>query len=351
MHTVAEADHILSTLVRHWGEESVPLPAAAGRVLARPLFADRDMPPFDRVSMDGIAIRYADYAAGMRDFQIVATQAAGQPPLTLAAAVSGVFPAIEVMTGAVLPLGCDTVLPYEHLSLRFPLAQVGAQPVRMGQHVHRRATDRRQHDLLVEAGRVLGAAEIGVAAAAGAATLEVKKLPRVLILSSGDELVDVHQVPLPHQIRRSNAYALQAALRSMGAEATLQHLPDDLSLAQSLLADCLLAADVLLLSGGVSAGKFDYLPQALQACGVRCHFHRVRQRPGKPFWLGSQPGGAVVFAFPGNPVSTFLCCCRYFLPWLRASLGMAPAPAEHALLGEETRFEPSLTYFLPVRLH
>lgn len=350
MISVAEAEHIISLLRPDWGVEAVPLSLAVGRVLAQPIVADRDLPPYDRVAMDGIAIRYADYAAGQRDFDIVALQSAGQAPVHWANTLA-LSPAVEIMTGAILPPGLDTVIPYEHLRIEAGRAHVGAQPVKSGQNIHRRATDRCQQEVLVPPGCVLGAAEIGIAASVGLSAPQVTKWPRVGILSSGDELVEVTDAPLPYQIRRSNVYAVAAALQSrLGIHAVLQHIPDDLETAKASLRAALQHFDVLLLSGGVSAGKFDYLPQALESRGVRCLFHQVNQRPGKPFWFGAGAEGQVVFAFPGNPVSTFVCVYRYLLPWLTQVLGLPSSGTEYATLGQGVKFEPALTRFLPVCL-
>lgn len=346
MISVAEAEKIIFAHRRDYGVEQVPFQAAQGRVLAASISADRDMPPYDRVTMDGIAIRYADYAAGCRDFPIVATQAAGDAPLTSLATHA----CIEIMTGAALPPATDTVIPYERLHIADGSARLLEGPLRQGQNIHRQGTDRQQGDIVMEAGRIIGPTEISMAAAVGKSALWVKKLPRVVVFSSGDELVDVDDTPLPYQIRRSNNYAMQATLRRYGIEAELRHLPDNLDVVTREIARCQAEFDVLLLSGGVSMGKFDYIPEALEASGVERHFHKVRQRPGKPFWFGTFGERGVVFALPGNPVSTFMCLHRYVLPWLEASLGLPPAPPSFAVLGHPVRFEPSLAYFIQVKL-
>ena len=346
MLSVSEAEKIILSHTRDYGTEQVPFQSALGRVLAQDIRTDRDLPPYDRVTMDGIAIRYTDYAAGCRTFQIAATQAAGDAPPTRLAANA----CFEIMTGAMISAATDTVIPYEHLRIVDGAARLLDVPMRQGQNIHRQGTDRRQGEVVASAGRIIGPTEISMAASVGLSELWVKKLPRVVVLSSGDELVDVTDSPLPHQIRRSNNYAIQAALRRYGIEATLRHLPDHLDVVTQEIARCQSDFDVLLLSGGVSMGKFDYVPQALEACGVARHFHKVRQRPGKPFWFGTYGERGVVFALPGNPVSTFLCLYRYFLPWLEVSLGLPPAPPLFAVLERDLRFEPPLTYFLQVKL-
>jgi len=189
-----------------------------------------------------------------------------------------------------------------------------------------------------------------MAAAMGKTELLVKKLPRIVLLSSGDELVEVQHTPLPYQIRRSNNYSTQAVLRLYGIEATMLHLPDDPEVIRREIAYCLASFDVLLVSGGVSMGKFDYIPQALEASGVQMLFHKVRQRPGKPFWFGTFGEQGVVFALPGNPVSTFLCLHRYVLPWLERSLGFPPTAPSFAVLAQPMQFDAPLVYFMQVKL-
>jgi molybdopterin molybdotransferase len=205
---------------------------------------------------------------------------------------------------------------------------------------------------LLASGLVLNPAEIAVAATVGAAMLMVTRRPRVAVVSTGDEIVPVDQVPLPHQIRRSNAPMLQAALAVDGALSEAFHFDDDLASLKQGLPPLLAEFDAVLLSGGVSKGKADFLPQALRESGVEQLFHGVAQRPGQPFWFGQRPGGATVFAMPGNPVSTFVGYYRYVRGWLHQSGGVGPASGQQvfAELAAPVDFKPQLTYFLAVRL-
>ncbi len=346
MLTVLQAAEIVLQHALPPESETVSLDKALHRVLREPLIADRDFPPFDRVSMDGIAIAYQVFARGQRTFAIEGIQAAGTPPQTL----TNPNTAVEVMTGATLPIGTDTVIRYEDLKIAQGTAMIQTEDVRPGQNVHPRAHDRRAGDIIVPAGKQIGAAEIGVAATIGKHMLEVARLPRVAIVTTGDELVRIQDTPLPHQIRMSNAHALQALLAPWGIHAAHLHLPDDLKATQQALEATLPHTDVFLLSGGVSAGKYDYVPQALENMGFKQLFYKVLQRPGKPFWFGERHRRQVVFALPGNPVSAFLNTLRYVIPWLRRSLGMPDAPTPKASLATPFVFKPSLTYFLQVRL-
>jgi molybdopterin molybdotransferase len=329
----------------------VPLSEAVGCTLREPVHADRDFPPFHRATMDGIAMAFAQVEAGRRTFRVAGTVYAGTPPGRLADPEG----CLEIMTGAVLPEGADTVVRYEDLQLdEGPdgrRATLRLPPGKPWHNVHLRGTDGRQDDLLIPAGTRLGPAEIGVAASVGRVTLAVSGPLRVAVVSTGDELVEVDQFPLPHQIRRSNAYMLGAALREAGAAPALFHVPDDKPTIRRTLESILPGHDCLVLSGGVSMGKSDLVPEVLAELGVETLFHKVAQKPGKPFWFGRTPEGKAVFAFPGNPVSTFLCGYRYLLPWLRAVSGQPALPAARAVLDETIRFAPPLTYFVPVRTY
>ncbi|MEL7003883.1 MAG: molybdenum cofactor synthesis domain-containing protein, partial [Bacteroidota bacterium] len=162
--------------------------------------------------------------------------------------------------------------------------------------------------------------------------------------------VDIDQTPLEHQIRRSNVYRLKTTLSHYGIEVETAHLDDDYKVIVNDLRDYLDRFDLILLSGGVSKGKFDFLPQALEELGVQKLFHKIKQRPGKPFWFGNHQNGCTVFALPGNPVSSFLCTHRYFKPWLDQSLGIKNTGIPFAKLADDVNFKPDLTYFLEVKL-
>jgi molybdopterin molybdotransferase len=190
---------------------------------------------------------------------------------------------------------------------------------------------------------------VTIAAAVGKTEMLVKKLPKVLIISTGDELVDVHEQPTPFQIRRSNNYALHAVLTQHALQADMQHLPDDKKIIEETLSESLKHYDVILLSGGVSMGKFDYVPAALEQAGVTKFFHKIKQRPGKPFWFGIHADRAFVFAFPGNPVASFLCLHRYFLPWIKKCFDIE-TQSSYAILNDDFHFDIELQHFLQVKL-
>ncbi|MFT4736708.1 MAG: molybdopterin molybdotransferase [Cyclobacteriaceae bacterium] len=346
MITVAEAQVIVMETVSDFGVEQVPLSDASGRILRETIVADRPMPPYDRVTMDGIAISFQSLGVENSNFEIEGIAPAG----ALQMALSDQQKCIEVMTGAVLPTGTDTVIPYEWLDIQGREVKLLKKEIRFGQNVHQVGSDGKPGVELLSPHTLIDAPEVGVCATVGKSRLLVSKVPRVMIVSTGDELVDVEQQPLPHQIRKSNVHQLSAMLRSFGIQAELQHLDDNKEAIQSGLEEALQRMDVILLSGGVSMGKFDFIPDMLTSNGVTCHFHKVAQRPGKPFWFGTHPQGATIFAFPGNPVSSFMCAHVYLLPWLRACLQGKITNSLFAKLGEDVTFKPSLNYFLQVKL-
>jgi molybdopterin molybdotransferase len=217
--------------------------------------------------------------------------------------------------------------------------------------VHRRASDARAGDLLLETGTRLGPPELAIAASAGQATLAVSRAPRIAVVTTGDELVEPGEPILDHQVRRSNAYGIAAALTSAGFAPDLDlQLPDREDAMTAALSAALGAHDVLVLSGGVSAGRFDHVPSVLAALGVNKIFHGIAQRPGRPMWFGRGDGGQLVFALPGNPVSVLVCLARYVIPALRRLVGGREDSRLRAVLSRAIHFDKPLAYFLPVAL-
>ena len=344
MITPSQAEALIMRTSFQPGAEKVLLSESLNRKLAEDLLADTDLPPFDRVMMDGIALRYSAIEKGIRSFTILGVQRAGQAALTL----TDESACFEIMTGAVCSSGCDTVVPYEHIRIEDSFAHIDILPVAKGKNIHMQGSDKKAGALLVAAGSIVSPAEIGIAASIGKSTLSVQRLPRILICSTGDELIDISETPLPHQIRRSNVYALQALIKSVGIEADSIHLADEKIIILEALEQALNSYDVLILSGGVSKGKFDLIPEVLNELGVETIFHTIAQRPGKPMWFGTSQK-TVVFALPGNPVSTLACAARYVLPWLKAQMGIESTDIR--IHSQETIApHEKLTLFLPVRV-
>lgn len=340
------------TLIR---EHLIPLDSlrlrldlAAGAVLAEDIFADRDQPPMDRVTMDGIAIRHQSWREGQRTFSILGIQAAGMPAVDLDDD-QGCF---EVMTGACLPTGCDCVIPVERVQRDGGRARLAAeyQPER-GQFIHQRGSDYTAGTPLLAAGTLLRSPEIAVLAATGRDAVTVTQRPRISIISTGDELVAPGQPIASHQIRSSNDVAMAAPLTRIGVGPvrTLRIADDRAHLAHDIGRE-LEQSDILVLSGGVSMGKFDFLPEVFATLHVSQVFHRVRQRPGKPMWFGTGRRGQMVFALPGNPVSALTCLHRYVIPAISEAMAATDLPRPLAILGAAYEFLPHLSCFLPVKI-
>ena len=340
-------DLIFSSVVR-FPDERVPLADACGRVLRQAVTAERDQPPFDRVTMDGIAVRQEALASGRREFRIAGTQHAGDDVQTLVADDE----CIEVMTGSVMPPGADCVIPVERIEVSGGTARtvenVDASP---GTFIHAQGSDHRQGYRMLAAGHRIAPVDIALIASAGLADVAVARQPRVSVISTGNELVAAGAAIEPHQVRLSNGPALMAMLTAEGyRQCEHEHLRDDPERMRQRLAERLADSDVLILSGGVSMGKADFVPGVLQELGVNVVFHGIAQRPGKPMWFGTGPSGQAVFALPGNPVSTLVCCRHYVLPALLHASGATPRPPVLTRLGSDFTFAADLTCLLPVRL-
>jgi molybdopterin molybdotransferase len=352
MLTPAEAERLILENIPALPREDCPLAAAHGRILRREILADRDLPPFDRVTMDGYALRAAALQAGVTTFKITGIQAAGMRPLKLPEKTEA---CVEIMTGAVLPEGADCVVPYEETTRDEKTATVSLSAegaaLTAGHAIHRRGSDHTAGDVMIRAGVRLTGREIAVAAACGCTAPLVSQLPKIAVVATGDELVEIDAPVAAHQIRRSNDYALRATLISAGYPRVERfHLHDMREEIEHLLWHVLAEYDVVLVAGGVSKGKFDFLPEELDRQGVQKIFHGVAQRPGKPFWFGMSRRKTPVFALPGNPVSAYTCLHRYVLPALAHAGGLMPTPPRRVALARPVIFKPELAAFLPVKL-
>ena len=347
MLTVREARDAILGAVPRLGTESTATNSATGRVLRQSVVAERDQPPFDRVMMDGIAIAFSEFDAGARRFPMQATQAAGDERHTLSPGNC-----IEIMTGAALPQGADCIVPVERISVADNAVTIEEGYVAEArQFIHPQGSDHMAGSTLLSPGKRITPMDVAVINSCGLTEVEVSSTPRIRVISTGNELVPAGKPIESHQVRLSNGPAVIAMLQQYGyTDCQHDHLPDDLELLEQRIGEHLAAADVLILSGGVSMGKADYVPEVLKNLGVDVVFHKISQRPGKPMWFGMGPNGQAVFALPGNPVSTLVCCRQYVIPTLdRASGAPEPAP-EFAALAQDVTFKPQLTCFLPVRL-
>jgi molybdopterin molybdotransferase len=310
-------DHCRSIRPGQVPTEVVPLLASQGRVLAEPIHLDLDQPPFDRSMRDGFAVKSGDLDPLPARLRCVGEIKAGEAP-TL---VLQPGEAIQIMTGAPAPEGADAVVMVEHTE-RLPKDEIAVlRSVPAGANIAPRGSERRQGDLLMPPATRLGVLEVAGLAAVGQSRVRVFRRPEASILATGDELVDVDRQPGPGQIRNSNAYSLFAQVVSHGgtprvlatARDTLEHLRRQIRLG--------LESDLLLVSGGVSAGKYDLVEEVFQEFDIQIQFEAVSMRPGKPT-VFARRGKQFVFGLPGNPVSTFVAFELFVAPVLQSLQGL-----------------------------
>jgi molybdopterin molybdotransferase len=263
MISVQQAEEIIFSQVRNFGTEEIFYENASGRILAENILADRDLPPFDRPTVDGIAISFNSYEKGLRSFTIKAVQAAGEAPLS----IDEDNECIEIMTGAALHSSMDTVIRYEDILINNNIAIINID-IKKGQNIHLKGRDKKAGEILVKANQVITPSILGIAASVGKTFLKVKKLPRVAIISTGDEMVPPENTPTPFQLRRSNGITIKSVLEKYKIDADRLHWNDDFELIKKELSQCIDNYDILLMSGGVSMGKFDYLPKACEELGI-----------------------------------------------------------------------------------
>ena len=347
MLTTAEASAAILAAMPAADTEVINVNNAVGRVLRQSVIAERDQPPFDRVTMDGIALAFADFDSGTNTFPIQAVQAAGDPALSLEPGQC-----IEIMTGASLPAGADCIVPVERISVADGVAEIEADyPAKQNQFIHERGSDHVKGAQLLKPGSCVSPMDIAIIVSCGLTNVEVGAAPTIRVISTGNELVPAGESIEPHQIRMSNGPAMIALLEQHGySDNEHDHIVDEPEVLNERIAEHLKDANVLILSGGVSMGKADYIPQVLEQLGVEVIFHKVSQRPGKPMWFGMGPEGQAVFALPGNPVSALVCCRQYVIPALNAAAGLRETPPEFASLAQTVTFKPNLTCFQPVKL-
>jgi molybdopterin molybdotransferase len=346
---VAEAQALVLEQAFALPPEAMPLTAAVlGLVLGEDVVSDLDMPPYDKAMMDGYAVRAADLPEGKGVLTVVEEVTAGQVPKVAV----GAGQATRIMTGAPIPEGADAVVQVERTRpAGGGRVQVEDRAVKPGLNVLPRAREMRKGETVLVAGTVLRPQEFGVLATVGRTSARLHSAPRVAVLSTGDEVVDASVVPGPGQIRNGNGPMLLGQVQRAGG------IPRYLGIARDRV-DSLwpliqqgLEADVLVLSGGVSAGKLDLVPGVLRDLGVRAHFHKVEMKPGKPVFFGTRDA-TLVFGLPGNPVSALVCFELFVRPALRKLRGHDdPGPqVVSAVLAEDFAYRTDRPTFHPARL-
>lgn len=345
--------------------EPVELLMAAGRVLAEPVLADRDIPPFPRSTRDGYAVRGADLAKLPATLEVVGEIRAGEKPEEIPASVER-GQAVSIMTGAPVPRGADAVAMVEYTSRQGGRVEI-AKSVAPGENVVARGAEARQGSLLLDKGVGLDEAAMALAASVGKLRVDVYKRPQVAVITTGDEIVDPETDPGPTQIRNSNSYSLAAQIRRAGGDPVLLPIaPDERQRLREVIEDGL-KSDLLLLTGGVSMGRYDLVEEVLTEMKAEFFFTGAKIQPGRPVVFGRVPSGAGAFArerssvpsqgryffgLPGNPVSTMVTFELFARPMLEALAGMSPRKLMfvHARLKSEIRVKTGLKRFLPTVL-
>lgn len=357
-----KAQELVLQQAKSFGTETLPLGQAAGRVLAETVRADRDYPPFDRASMDGYAVQYGDLEKGIRRFTVIETLLAGYLPKRPLRTGEG----YKIMTGAAVPAGADTIIRRENTSetagvIELPELPVEALPAatlpapadprfpwRPFQNIARKGEDLRSGDIVIDRPCVCTPPVMGLLATLGQITVKVERLPAIGLLTTGDEVVPAGDAVSPVQIRNSNRWLLETALKNTGAALTAWgHAPDDPGLIQKRI-EALLDNDVLICCGGVSAGDADYVPGVLESMGARRLFHKVAMRPGKPVWCGLSKEGKMIIALPGNPFSCLVNMTLLIAPYLRACYGLPPVEPLGLPMATERKKRSPLDEFFPV---
>jgi molybdopterin molybdotransferase len=353
MLSVSEAQEIVLQHARPLAPESAVVGAEVlGRVLMEDVTSDLDLPPYDKAMMDGYALRCADLSAGQAALRVIEEIMAGRVPQKPVEAGQ----AARIMTGAPIPNGADAVIMIERTRmLDGDRVEVNDPSLSKGKNILPRATELRRGEVVLKTGTRLRPQEIGVLASVGRAKVQVLPVPKVAVLSTGDELVEIERVPGPGQIRNSNGPMLLAQVaRAGGVPKSLGIAADRRDSLTRLIGEGL-KADILVLSGGVSAGKLDLVPEVLQELGVAPHFHKVAMKPGKPVFFGTRPEGnrtALVFGLPGNPVSSLVCFELFVRLALRRLAGQAePRPRRvEAKLRQDWEYKTDRETFHPVML-
>ena len=346
--TVDEAERLVLDQAPRWSTERVPLAQATGRILRQAITADRDYPPIHRSTMDGIAIAHSSWLNGQRAWNVDHVITAGSPAPRLSDPAKT---CVRIMTGAELPANADSIVPVELITMDGARAIIDSgATVTPGQYVHARGIDLATGACALEPGVLLDAPRIAIAAALGHATVAVAARPFVTVISTGNEVVPIETAnPRPGQTRASNLIALTSGLQALGIQRIdARHVPDQLDQTTSVIGEAIERGDVVLISGGVSMGILDVVPQALATCGVKPIFHKVAQKPGKPLWFGSTDR-CHVFGLPGNPVSTLTTFRRYIAPFILTGMGARIGMVERRTIQTAVQPHPVLTIFPPVR--
>ncbi|TGM05333.1 molybdopterin molybdotransferase MoeA [Leptospira jelokensis] len=341
-----EAIQLIGQEAKSFGTESVPLLEAYGRILAESVLADRDYPPFNRSAMDGFAIALKDFEAN-KEFVYERELHAGSTLTKLPEET-----VIRIMTGAPVPEGFDVVIKIEDTILsehqnqkmvKFPIENVS-----LWQNIAKQGEDAIKSDPMLSVGTYLNLSEVSLLASLGTMDVTVFSLPKVKIISTGNEVVPFGVTPLPHQIRDSNSVTISTFLKKWKiTPIEISRVPDDISIIKNTIEQSL-DCDILILSGGVSMGEMDLVPSILKELGVETIFHKTAIKPGKPIWFGKKKK-TIVFGLPGNPFSVQTCLRIFIDPFLRSCFSQKKEVYLKFPISQTKKKKHSLTEFFPVR--
>lgn len=346
MISYKEAQSAIIKLSNSFGVEYVNIDNALNRVISKPIYADRDYPPFNRSTMDGYAIRYIDFKTGITSFTIKSTIFAG---FTTSERLDK-GECFKIMTGAPVPSSADTVIKREDVienDFTIDIPRLNIQP---GQCIATKGGDLKEKEIILNSGIQLNATTMGGLAVVGIDSVQVQKLPSIVIFSTGDEVITGTTSVLPHQIRESNSIVLLSLLKKYEISTIKRiHLSDNENqILESIQKE--LDNDIIIISGGVSAGDVDYIPAVLDKLGFNKIIHKVAIRPGKPFLFAKRVNGPVVFALPGNPVSAQVCYKLFVESYIRSCFGLDNYPIFKLALLHQKIKKVALDEFFPCYL-
>ncbi len=346
MHSIQQALDLILSSSKSFRTEEVSIHDAFNRVLAENIYADRDYPPFNRSAMDGYAVLASDFTNSNTELKLIETLLAGG--VANQKVTSGTC--IKIMTGAPVPEGADAVVRVEDTVEKDNIVTFNVNAVKYKQNIATQAEDAHKGDLIIKKDVALDATAISVLAVTGKSKVLVHKLPEISIVSTGNEIVSIDSLILPHQIRDSNSYSLKSFLKtySISSVNTIHVADDKVKLTEVIKNN--LNKNILILSGGVSKGDADYVPEVLISLGVKEVFHRVKIKPGAPLWFGIMPGGGVVFGLPGNPVSVQIAFKVFIEPFIRRCFNMEAIQPMYLPLFNEKFKKTKFTEYFPCKL-
>ena len=345
MISFREAQQIIVSKARSIGTELIDLETADGRVLAEDIPADRDYPPFNRSAMDGYAFQLHDWEEGIREFVVQQIIYAGERP----GSTLKKGHCFKIMTGAAVPNPADVVIRREDAKEAEDKVSFTIEKLSRFQNIAKQGEDLKQNEIAIKANSLCTPALIGTLATLGKSKILVYKLPKTSLFTTGNEFKPADSEVSSVEIRNSNQWFLKSALKKWNITPfNIAHIPDKIEALKSVIGSAL-NSDIVIMSGGVSAGDADFVPQVMEELGVKKLFHKVAIKPGKPIWCGELPNGGLVFALPGNPFSCLVNFKLFIEPYLSVTMGL-PVPQMLSLPFEGTRIKKSnLDEFFPVQ--